>query len=121
VSGIELDHVQIAAPPGCEHDAREFFGVLLGMTEIPKPPALAGRGGVWFRSGSLQLHIGVEDGFAPARKAHPAFSVPDDALDALFERLSLAGVDVVWDDALAPLRRFYAADPWGNRIELLGR
>jgi catechol 2,3-dioxygenase-like lactoylglutathione lyase family enzyme len=121
VCGIELDHVQIAAPPGCERAAREFFGALLGMTEVPKPPALAARGGVWFQSGSLQLHVGIEDGFAPARKAHPAFSVPDSSLDELFERLSLAGVEVVWDDALAPLRRFYAADPWGNRIELLGR
>ena len=101
--------------------AMNFYCNLLGMTEVPKPPALAGRGGVWFQSGSLQLHVGVEDEFAPARKAHPAFSVPNAALDPLFERLSLAGVEVVWDDALVPLRRFYAADPWGNRIELLAR
>jgi catechol 2,3-dioxygenase-like lactoylglutathione lyase family enzyme len=121
VGGIELDHVQIAAPPGCENAARSFYGALLGMAEVPKPDALAGRGGVWFQSGSLQLHVGVEEGFAPALKAHPAFSVPDASLDELFERLAVAGVDVAWDDALAPLRRFYAADPWGNRIELLGR
>jgi catechol 2,3-dioxygenase-like lactoylglutathione lyase family enzyme len=121
VRGIELDHVQIAAPPGCENAARNFYGGLLGMTEVPKPAALASRGGVWFQSGSLQLHVGVEQPFSPALKAHPAFSVPDGVLDSLFERLAVAGVDVAWDDALAPLRRFYAADPWGNRIELLGR
>jgi catechol 2,3-dioxygenase-like lactoylglutathione lyase family enzyme len=118
---IELDHVQIAAPPGCEDAARAFYGGLLGLTELPKPAVLAARGGVWFAAGSRQLHVGVEEPFAPARKAHPAFSVPAASLDGLAKALASAGVDVVWDDALAPLRRFYAADPWGNRIELLAR
>jgi catechol 2,3-dioxygenase-like lactoylglutathione lyase family enzyme len=121
VSGIELDHVQIAAPPGCESEARAFYVDLLGLVELPKPAALTARGGAWFQAGLRQIHVGVEEPFAPARKAHPAFSVPASDLDALAARLEAAGVEVVWDDALAPLRRFYAADPWGNRIELLAR
>lgn len=113
-----LDHVQLVAPAGCEEDARHFYGELLGLTELPKPATLAGRGGVWFAIGDGQgLHIGVEQPFAPARKAHPALLV--DNLDALAERLSAAGVDVTWDADLPGYRRFYAADPWGNRLELL--
>jgi catechol 2,3-dioxygenase-like lactoylglutathione lyase family enzyme len=114
-----IDHVQIAAPAGCEQAARWFFGELLGLAEVDKPPALRARGGVWFQAGSQQLHVGVEDPFAPARKAHPALRVQPDALDQLAARLETAGVDVVWDDAIDDVRRFYATDPWGNRIELL--
>jgi catechol 2,3-dioxygenase-like lactoylglutathione lyase family enzyme len=106
---VHLDHVQLAAPPGCEAEARRFFGELLGMREVEKPPSLAARGGVWFE----HLHIGVEEGFRPARKAHPAFAVAD--LDALAARLE----DVEWDDALPGVRRFYARDPWGNRLEFV--
>jgi catechol 2,3-dioxygenase-like lactoylglutathione lyase family enzyme len=108
---VHLDHVQLAAPPGCEAEARRFFGELLGMREVEKPPALAARGGVWFE----HLHIGVEESFRPARKAHPAFAVDD--LDALASRLG----DVTWDEELPGRRRFYAQDPWGNRLEFLQR
>jgi catechol 2,3-dioxygenase-like lactoylglutathione lyase family enzyme len=110
----ELDHVQVAAPPGCEEEARAFYGALLGLGEVEKPEPLRGRGGVWFE----QLHVGVENDFAPARKAHPALRVDD--IDALAERLSAAGKRVEWDEALPGVRRFYTADPWGNRVELLG-
>jgi catechol 2,3-dioxygenase-like lactoylglutathione lyase family enzyme len=106
---VRLDHVQLAAPPGCEAEARRFFGGVLGLREVAKPPSLAARGGVWFEN----LHIGVEDDFKPARKAHPAFAVDD--LDALAAKLG----DVTWDDELPGVRRFYARDPWGNRLEFL--
>lgn len=112
-----FDHVQLAAPRGCEEAARAFYGRLLGLAELPKPPALAGRGGVWFAAGTQGLHIGVEESFAPARKAHPAFAVRD--IDALAARMTEAGVDVQWDTALPEQRRFYAADPWGNRLEFV--
>lgn len=114
-----LHHVQVAAPPGCEAAARRFYGELLGLDELTKPAALAGRGGVWFALGSGQLHIGVEDDFAPARKAHPALRVDSQGLDALARRLGDAGAPVQWDDALDGVRRFFSADPWGNRLELL--
>lgn len=117
---VGLDHVQVAAPRGCEDEARRFYGVLLGLEEIDKPEELRARGGVWFRCGEQQLHIGVEDGFAPAKKAHPALRVADGGeLDALAERLRQAGERVTWDEALPGIRRFYTQDPWGNRIELL--
>ena len=116
---IELDHVQLAAPPECEADARRFFGELLGMTEIEKPEPLRARGGVWFELGERQLHIGVEDPFSPSRRAHPAFRVPAAELDGLANRLAAAGEKVEWDDALPDVRRFYTADPWGNRVEIL--
>jgi catechol 2,3-dioxygenase-like lactoylglutathione lyase family enzyme len=111
---VRIDHVQLAAPAGCEAEARRFFGVLLGLTEVAKPPSLAARGGVWFAlADGRQLHIGVERDFAPARKAHPAFAVDD--LDALAAQLG----DAQWDDELPGVRRFYAADPWGNRLEFV--
>ena len=112
-----IDHVQLAAPPGCEAAAREFFGVLLGLDELQKPPALRARGGAWFRCGAQQIHIGVEEGFSPARKAHPAFQV--EAYDALLARLREAGIEVTEDDALPGVRRGYVEDPFGNRLELL--
>jgi catechol 2,3-dioxygenase-like lactoylglutathione lyase family enzyme len=112
-----LDHVQLAAPAGCEAAAREFYGTLLGLRELPKPAPLQGRGGVWFQVGAQALHIGVEQPFAPARKAHPALLVRN--LDALAERLQAAGITVTWDTDLPGYRRFYASDPWGNRLELL--
>jgi catechol 2,3-dioxygenase-like lactoylglutathione lyase family enzyme len=105
--------VQVAAPPGCEADARAFYGDLLGLTEVAKPEPLRGRGGVWFE----QLHVGVEQDFAPARKAHPALRVDD--IDAVADRLAAAGERVEWDEALPDVRRFYTADPWGNRVEIL--
>ena len=114
-----LDHVQLAAPPGCEADARRFFGDLVGLEELEKPEPLRARGGAWFRVGAQQLHVGVAEPFAPARKAHPALRVRPDALDDLAERLTAAGVEVRWDEALPGARRFYANDPWGNRLEFV--
>ncbi len=111
----DIDHVQIAAPRGCEEAAREFFGRVLGMEEIEKPEPLRSRGGCWFRAGSRQLHIGVEESFRPATKAHPAFAVAE--IDAVFAALQKAGVRCIWDEAIGNVRRFYADDPWGNRLE----
>jgi catechol 2,3-dioxygenase-like lactoylglutathione lyase family enzyme len=113
---LGLHHVQLAAPPGCEEDARRFFGELLGLEELPKPESLAGRGGVWFRAGAQELHVGVERDFSPARKAHPAFAVAD--VDALRSRLEAAGVATEDAPGIPGLARFYVADPWGNRLEL---
>jgi catechol 2,3-dioxygenase-like lactoylglutathione lyase family enzyme len=112
-----IDHVQLAAPAGCEAEARRFFGGLLGLAEIEKPEPLRARGGVWFRIGAQQLHIGVEPEFAPARKAHPAFAVS--RYDELVARLHAAGVPVAEDHSIPGLRRCYVADPWENRIELV--
>ena len=116
-----LHHVQVAAPPGCEHAARAFYGGLLGFEEVEKPALLAARGGCWFRSGAGELHIGVEDPFSPAAKAHPAFSVDSGAaLDRLATSLTAAGAEVRWaDDSEIPTqRRFHVSDPWGNRLEI---
>jgi len=112
-----IDHIQIAAPPGCEAAARDFYGSILGMKEIEKPPVLRARGGCWFECGSQQLHIGVERNFQPAKKAHPAFAVF--RLDDLREALESRGRAVFDDDNLPGLRRFYAEDPWGNRLEFV--
>ena len=110
-----VDHVQVAAPPGGEDAARAFYGDLLGLEELPKPEALRARGGVWFAVGDEELHVGIEEPFAPARKAHPALTVPRaDELRALAGRLAAAGHEVRWDGP-----RFYVADPFGNRLELL--
>jgi catechol 2,3-dioxygenase-like lactoylglutathione lyase family enzyme len=119
VTVLGLDHVQVAAPRGCEAEARRFFGELLGLAEVEKPEVLRARGGVWFSLGQQQLHVGVEEPFSPASKAHPALRVAAGQLDGLAERLAAAGAKVEWDDALAGARRFYTEDPWGNRIELL--
>ena len=113
-----LDHVQVVAPAGCEADASRFYGELLGLPEIPKAAGVAGSGGAWFTCGAQQLHVGVQDPFVPAGKAHPALKVAEGELDALAERLQRAGVQVDWDTRIAERRRFYALDPWGNRIEL---
>ncbi|MEW2526086.1 VOC family protein [Streptomyces sp. NPDC047071] len=112
-----LDHVQLAAPPGSEPSLRAFYADVLGMEEVPKPPGLAARGGCWFRAGAVQPHLGIEDGFRPARKAHPGLRVT--GIDAYAARLVAHGVGVVWDDALPGHRRFYAHDPAGNRLEFL--
>ena len=114
-----IDHVQVAAPAGCEDEARAFYGGLLGLTELPKPEPLAARGGCWFRAGSQELHVGVEDPFAPARKAHPALRVNPGELDAYAQRLEAGGAPVEWDDRYPGVRRFFTADPFGNRIEIL--
>ena len=112
-----IDHVQLAAPPDCEAEARRFFGDLLGLEEVEKPDPLRARGGVWFRVGTQQLHVGVAQAFTPARKAHPAFAVP--RYDELLARLRDAGEPIADDDSMPGVRRCYVADPWGNRIELV--
>jgi catechol 2,3-dioxygenase-like lactoylglutathione lyase family enzyme len=116
---IGLDHIQIAVPRGVEVQARAFYGDVLGMEELPKPPELAGRGGVWFQCGNQQLHLGVEDDFRPARKAHPGIIVED--LDALINSLRTAGYEPVHAENPANIRRIFVSDPFGNRIELLER
>lgn len=112
-----LDHVQVAAPPGCESAARRFYGELLGLPEVEKPASLQAAGGIWFQLGAQQLHVGVADPFAPALKGHPGLAAAD--LEALAARLIAAGAPVRWDDRLPGVRRFYTDDPWGNRLELL--
>jgi catechol 2,3-dioxygenase-like lactoylglutathione lyase family enzyme len=112
-----LHHVQLAIPPGGEDACRQFWGVTLSMAELTKPPELAARGGCWFRGGGLEVHLGVEADFRPARKAHPGIEVRDLAM--LTARLEAAGVDVTWDDRLPGHDRFYAPDPFGNRLEFL--
>lgn len=114
---VAVDHVQLAAPPGSEPELRAFYVDVLGMTESPKPPALAGRGGCWFQAGAVQLHLGIEPDFRPARKAHPGLRVRD--ITAYAKRLATRGIPVTWDDALPGHRRFYADDPVGNRLEFL--
>jgi catechol 2,3-dioxygenase-like lactoylglutathione lyase family enzyme len=114
---VRIDHIQIAAPAGCESAARDFYGSVLGMKEIEKPPVLRARGGCWFECGSQQLHIGVERDFQAAKKAHPAFAVFH--LDELREKLRARGVRVIDDDNLPETRRFYAEDPWENRLEFI--
>ncbi|HEX6443834.1 MAG TPA: VOC family protein [Streptosporangiales bacterium] len=114
-----LHHVQLAIPPGGEDAARAFFVGVLGMTEVAKPPELAARGGLWVRADSLEIHLGVEPGFRPARKAHPGIRVAD--LDALAAALAAAGVEPRWDGTFPGHRRFYADDPHGNRLEFIAR
>jgi len=112
-----IDHIQLAAPKGCEPAARKFYGSILGLREIEKPAPLGGRGGCWFQCGDQQIHIGVETDFRPAKKAHPAFAVNN--LAKLREFLIAHGVQTVDDNSLPGTRRFFAEDPWGNRLEFL--
>ena len=119
-----IDHVQIAAPGGCERAARRFFGDLIGLEEVEKPALLAARGGCWFQAGAHELHVGVAEPFVPAAKAHPAFRLASVAdLDRLAARLEHHGVTVAWADELElpGVRRFHAYDPWGNRLEFVAR
>jgi len=115
---LSIDHVQIAMPAGEEETARAFYINVLGFAEIPKPPELAKRGGVWFRSETVQLHLGAEQDFHPARKAHPAFIV--DELDSIITKAQSAGYET--DTTQPPLdgfRRSHVFDPFRNRIELM--
>lgn len=112
-----LHHVQLAIPPGAEDRCRSFWGDILGFTELEKPPVLAARGGCWFRGGGLEVHLGVEKDFRPAAKAHPGILVQ--GLDGVARRLTDCGVEVTWDDDFPGMRRFYAFDPLGNRLEFL--
>ena len=112
-----IDHVQLAMPVGAEDAARQFYSGVLGMTEISKPPELAKRGGCWFESGGVQVHLGVEKDFRPAKKAHPAFRCAD--YDALVSTLRAAGVEVTDALDIPGVRRCHVHDPFGNRIELI--
>jgi catechol 2,3-dioxygenase-like lactoylglutathione lyase family enzyme len=114
---IGIDHVQLAMPQGGEDKARSFYFGLLGIPEVEKPATLARRGGAWFERGQVRIHLGVENDFRPARKAHPALLVQD--LPSLVRHLVTAGVQVIEDDELPGYDRVYVLDPFGNRLELL--
>jgi catechol 2,3-dioxygenase-like lactoylglutathione lyase family enzyme len=113
---VGIDHVQLAMPAGREEDARRFYSNLLGIPEVPKPAELARRGGAWFESSHVKIHLGVDPDFRPAKKAHPALLVMN--LRGLVERLRNAGVTVV-DEPLDGYDRVYVSDPFGNRLELM--
>lgn len=114
---VRLDHVQLAMPPGLEAQAEAFYAGVLGLERVPKPPLLAARGGCWFRHGDVAVHLGVEQDFRPARKAHPAFVVDD--LAALQAACEEAGIEVRPNPDGEPGRGAYVDDPFGNRIELI--
>ncbi|WP_404391896.1 VOC family protein [Humibacillus xanthopallidus] len=115
---MRLHHVQVSGPAGCEDAMRAFYVGVLGMSEIDKPERLRARGGAWFRAGSAEVHVGIEEGFAPARKAHPGLAVTTPGgLDRLAEAVEATGAPVTWDDAIPGLRRFHTSDPVGNRLE----
>lgn len=111
---MAIDHVQLAIPRGGEDAARGFYAAKLGIPEVPKPSLLAARGGCWFETGDVRIHVGVEDDFRPARKAHPALRVR--GLAALVER---AGLDIAWSGEIPGVLRGHVDDPFGNRIELI--
>lgn len=112
-----IDHIQLAAPPNSESEARHFFGTVLGLTEVEKPESLKKRGGVWFEFGSYQLHIGVETTFSPAKKAHPGFYVKNST--ALKQHLTNLDISFIEDKNLPGAERIYVDDPFGNRMEFL--
>jgi len=114
---VGIDHVQLSMPPGGEDEARRFYGSVLGLREVAKPPELAGRGGCWFVGVDAAIHLAREDGFRPHAKAHPALVVRD--LAATREALAAAGVPIEDDDSGLPVLRCYIRDPFGNRIELV--
>ncbi|WP_044337306.1 VOC family protein [Rossellomorea aquimaris] len=112
-----IDHIQFAAPNGCEGEARKFFGEILGLKEIPKPENLQGRGGCWFQYGPQEIHVGVQNDFVPATKAHPGLLVTD--LAALRHTLMEKGIKIKEDTPINGRDRFFVSDPFGNRIEFL--
>jgi catechol 2,3-dioxygenase-like lactoylglutathione lyase family enzyme len=109
-----IDHVQLAIPVGGESVAREFYVGVLGLTEVPKPVALAARGGAWFEAGTTRVHVGAEAEFTPAKKAHPALVIS--GLRAFIES---SGLDARWSDEIPGVERCHIDDPFGNRIELI--
>lgn len=114
---LQIDHVQVAAPAGKEQMARDFYAGILGMQELEKPESLKGRGGAWFKFGEQQLHVGVEEPFSPAKKAHPAFRTA--GYEELKDHLSANGILVKEDDSIPGIERFFIFDPFGNRLEFL--
>jgi catechol 2,3-dioxygenase-like lactoylglutathione lyase family enzyme len=116
---IGLDHIQLAMPPNQEDVAERFYCGLLGFEVLPKPAHLAVRGGIWLRSNGVSVHLGVDADFTPARKAHPGFVVRN--LRELEDRFKAADVKIVWDTQIDGFERFYAADPFGNRLEFMQR
>jgi catechol 2,3-dioxygenase-like lactoylglutathione lyase family enzyme len=114
-----IDHVQLAIPPGGEEQARSFYRDLLGLTEVPKPPEMAKRGGAWFENESVRAHVGIEKDFVPARRAHPAFVV--EGLDDLLKACGARGIEVRPAEGVGEIRRFHIDDPFGNRIEVMAR
>ena len=118
---VSIDHVQVAAPPGCEREARQFYGELLGLHELVKPDGLQAKGGCWFAlgDGRQQLHVGIESPHQPARKAHPCFVV--EPYDEFRQRLLSHGAPVIDDEELPGVRRFFSSDPFGNRLEFVER
>jgi len=115
IDGIE--HIQLAMPAGQEDVARHFYSGLLGIREVPKPPDLVKRGGVWFESDRVKIHLGIDPDFRPARKAHPGLLVRN--LNELISKLRGAGVEVVEAEPSTGYSHVYIADPFGNRIELM--
>jgi catechol 2,3-dioxygenase-like lactoylglutathione lyase family enzyme len=113
----KIDHVQLAGPKGCEEAAREFFSGILGLTEVEKPEELKKRGGVWFEFGTFQLHIGIEDPFLPAKKAHPALIVEN--IEGLKSHLKEQEIAFTEDDNLTGASRIHVFDPFGNRLEFI--
>jgi catechol 2,3-dioxygenase-like lactoylglutathione lyase family enzyme len=112
-----IDHVQLAMPAGQEDAARRFYAGLLAIPAVPKPPDLARRGGVWFEAGPVKIHLGIDPDFRPARKAHPGLLVRD--LASLVHKLRDAGVEIVEAEPVPGYTHLYAADPFGNRVELM--
>ncbi len=117
MSILAFAHVQLAMPKGGEDRAREFYAGVLGLEEMPKPAALAARGGAWFSNGAIQLHLGVEAEFRPAQRAHPALLVQ--GIDDYIRRARAGNFRLVDDDPLPGYRRIFVYDPFGNRIELM--
>ena len=116
---LRIDHVQLAMPPGSEERARAFYADLLGLSEVPKPSELAKRGGVWFELGAVKVHLGVEEDFRPAKKAHPALVV--EGLNELVAKCDMAGYKTKPDASFYGYNRVHVEDPFGNRIELMER
>ncbi len=115
---MQLHHAQVAIPPGGEDAARAFWIDVVGFAEIPKPEPLISRGGFWIRHGEAEIHLGIEEPFAPARKAHPGLVVED--IDDLEDRLRIAGYEIRPDTPIYGMRRLHISDPFGNRVEFLG-
>ncbi len=116
---LSLDHVQIAIPVASENRARAFYAGILGFTEIEKPPQMAERKSIWFVAGAVNLHLGLEPDFHPAKRAHPAFVV--EVLDAILTACDRAGISHKPDTSFNDFRRVHVFDPFGNRLELMER